>query len=311
MVHFTALLSIAVLLGLSSASLSEDAAKNQLGLTRVSPNPKVEPRSLFHKRCEGTCEECFGTGYTLCPGSSYYCYLPGDTYYGLDSCTSTSSGSDTTYTSSAPEPTSTGTAGDSNFCTGAGATCVSCFGEGYLDCPDNYNCYNPNDPQYDTCPSDTSSGSGGSSSSCADQYGSGSLPCGSDSCYNPTEGDVCCADGYHCEDGYTCSSIVGKCCAPGSTNSGCSGSGSGGLLSSSSYTYSYTTSSYSFPSYTFATSTSGEDSFATATSTSATSTDTGVTQFASSSGARSGVETAAVKVASLVLAMFGAGMLML
>ncbi|KAI9874277.1 MAG: hypothetical protein M1823_007723, partial [Watsoniomyces obsoletus] len=81
---------------------------------------------------------------------------------------------------------------------------------------------------YGSCETSSGGGSSGSSSSCAELYGTGSIDCGTDSCYNPTEGDVCCgADGYHCEDGETCSTNVGYCCSPGSTSSGCSGGGSG------------------------------------------------------------------------------------
>ncbi|ETN36854.1 uncharacterized protein HMPREF1541_07841 [Cyphellophora europaea CBS 101466] len=161
MVHFNTVLAVSSLLALSSA-LSRVPTGN-------SP-PQLVARSLEERdTCSGTCAQCFGSGYTLCPSSSIFCYKPGDADYGLDSCPySSSSGSDSasastdTYTSS--YPTSTGSAGDSDFCSEKGATCVGCFGAGYLDCGDDVHCYNPNDPQYDTCP-DGSTPTGGSSSS--------------------------------------------------------------------------------------------------------------------------------------------------
>ncbi|KIX01592.1 uncharacterized protein Z518_09318 [Rhinocladiella mackenziei CBS 650.93] len=269
---------------LASAQEPEDAIIKGLtpGRTRLPTSTnKLMSRSL-DKRCTGSCEECFGDGYTLCPDSSIYCYLPGDSYYGLDSCPGSST---TDYTSSAAAstPTSTSSSGVDDICYETGATCTSCFGPTYLECPDGYHCYDPNDPLYDTCPDDddtdtSSSGdsSDSSSTTCADIYGAGSVPCGDDSCYNPDEGDVCCADGYHCEGGYTCSTIVGKCCAPGSTSSSCSSSDTDSGLSSS-YTLTSDISS--------ATSSSGlvysTDALVTtsATETSSTSSSTSVSQF--------------------------------
>jgi len=154
MVQLTTFLYLSALIILSSAKESDDAVKKQLGLTKVPAKAKVEPRSL-RERCQGTCVECFGDGYILCPGSDFNCYLPGDVDYGLTSCPSSSSSDYTSsYTSSAPQSTFTGSQSISDFCNEAGATCQSCFGEGYISCPDNLYCYNPNDPEYDTCPSD-------------------------------------------------------------------------------------------------------------------------------------------------------------
>ena len=222
MVQLTTFLSLSTLL--LAAFAQEDALKKPSpagGLSRTG-RPGVSRRDIsdnpLSKRCSGSCAECFGSGYTLCPGSTLFCYLPGDSSYGIDSCTGHSGSGSGTTTASAAGSTSTGSAGNSDYCSGAYATCVSCFGAGYLDCGDGINCYNPSDPNYDTCPAGTTSGGSGSSSSCASQYGSGSVPCGSDSCYNPTEGDICCQNGYHCEGGYTCSANVGKCCAPVSTH---------------------------------------------------------------------------------------------
>ncbi|KAK5048369.1 hypothetical protein LTR84_006039 [Exophiala bonariae] len=278
MLFTKAALTVSSLILLVAAQEPDDAfyrsLKPSFGRTPTTTSRLLKTRDL-DKRCTGSCEECFGDGYTLCPGSSIYCYLPGDSSYGLDSCSSDYS-SDSTSTASAPASTSTAY-GTDELCYQTGATCTSCFGPTYLDCPDGYHCYDPNDPLYDTCPEDDDSSdttSSGSGSTCADVYGSGSIPCGDDSCYNPGDGDVCCDDGYHCEDGYTCSSISGKCCAPGSTSSSCSGSGSG-LLSSSSIGATRTTSSSGL---TFNTGTA-------TTSTRSTGTSTGVSQFANGAGA--------------------------
>jgi len=122
---------------------------------------------------------------------------------------------------------------------------VSCFGPTYIDCPDGYHCYDPTDPNYDTCPDDTSS-SGGSSSggssggttttaSCAAQWGEGNIPCGTDGCYDPTIGESCCSGGFYCDAGYSCSSTLGKC------------SYDGGSLSGSTSSYSYSSYSYATP----------------------------------------------------------------
>jgi len=124
-------------------------------------------------------------------------------------------------------------------CSGPDVTCVSCFGAGYTYCPDGITCYDPSDPT-SSCTAGSGGGSG-TSDSCAEQYGAGSVSCGTGYCYNPTEGDVCCSDGCkccfhishdfefirtergqlsltlslaHCEGGDYCASTPGKCCIP-------------------------------------------------------------------------------------------------
>ncbi len=190
---------------------AQDANAGSKGLSPGrgrTPNPtstKLMFKRDLTKRCTGTCEECFGSGYELCPGSSIFCYLPGDASYGLDSCTGGSSSSDTTPTASASAPASTSTSGSTgidDLCYQTGATCQSCFGATYIECPDGYHCYDPADPQYSTCPDD-STGSGGTGSggtnttveSCAEKWGAGNIPCAPDGCYDPTIGESCCADG--------------------------------------------------------------------------------------------------------------------
>ncbi len=210
MLFTKAALCISSLILLTSAQEPEDAIVKGLtsGRTRTPiSTSKLMTRSL-DKRCSGSCEECFGSGYTLCPGSSIFCYLPGDDFYGIESCSTDSSDTGSSYTTSADASTSTSTSssGYDDICSQTGATCTSCFGSGYLECADGYHCYNPDDPQYDTCPDDStgssdsgSSGSSGSSnSSCADTYGAGNIACGTDSCYNPEDGEVCCQDGCEC-----------------------------------------------------------------------------------------------------------------
>jgi hypothetical protein len=116
---------------------------------RKTPTASVRARSLLSglsprqiDSCTGSCVTCFGSGYLECPNSDYWCYLPGDSLYGLDTCPSESdTGSSTD--SSPSSPTTTGSAGDSDTCYGTYATCVSCFGAGYLDCGNGVDCYNP------------------------------------------------------------------------------------------------------------------------------------------------------------------------
>lgn len=209
MLFTKAALCLSSLVLLASAQEADDAILKgmEVGRTRIPTSAnRLMTRSL-DKRCTGSCSECFGAGYTLCPGSSIFCYLPGDSYYGIDSCSSSSSGSGSdsgtgTATASASAPTST--SGTTDICSKVGATCTSCFGSGYMECADGYHCYNPNDPEYDTCPDNSTTSSGGGSggttdSSCAAKWGAGNVACGSTGCYNPNAGEVCCEDGckYH------------------------------------------------------------------------------------------------------------------
>lgn len=132
MVQLSTILAVASFLALSSAQQRKSREGPSDGLSR-SLNKEAasfSSRSLTKRQsCSGSCASCFGSGYTECPGSSIYCYLPGDSSYGLDSCPGQGSGSGSGSTA-APVPTTTGTAGNSDFCSGKGATCVSCFGPG-------------------------------------------------------------------------------------------------------------------------------------------------------------------------------------
>lgn len=125
--------------------------------------------SELTKRCIGDCVTCFGPTYQPCPGSDYYCYSPGDSSYGIESCTTPES-SDSSPSSSSPPSDTTGYS-DYNitytdWCDNG--DCKSCFGSTYVQCPgDNINCYDPANATT-TCPDFASGGSssgGGVSSS--------------------------------------------------------------------------------------------------------------------------------------------------
>ena len=164
--------------------------------------------------CRGSCEYCFGSGYTLCPSSTITCYKPGDSNYGLESCPygsgGGSSGSATTTRASViSSAVSSATGADytiPSLCSNGGSNCASCFGSGYIPCDgDPKNCHKPSDPD-SVCPgqgSGSSSGSGSVSGSgsgsngdgCSRTYGSSYVPCGNSDCYAPSLGETCCQDG--------------------------------------------------------------------------------------------------------------------
>lgn len=165
-----------------------------LCLTASAAEPDQSPSNILRrstielqKRCVGDCVSCFGDGYTECPGSSYYCYKPGDTYYGLESCSSTGSGSSDSGSSASAAPTSDSSPSSSGsggfnysipeFCSSGGGDCKTCFGSTYVKCPnDDFWCYDPNNSTT-TCPSDDNGGGGSSA-------GSGSSVSGSSSIYS-------------------------------------------------------------------------------------------------------------------------------
>ncbi|EXJ78267.1 hypothetical protein A1O3_09428 [Capronia epimyces CBS 606.96] len=116
-------LGSAPLVLLVSAQEPVDAVHHPL-IPALSKVPAVTtnlmPRSL-DKRCSGSCEECFGTGYILCPDSSLYCYLPGDSYYGLDSCpgssdSSASAGATSAASATVPAASATSISGIDDIC---------------------------------------------------------------------------------------------------------------------------------------------------------------------------------------------------
>ncbi|KAL1855582.1 hypothetical protein Plec18170_004303 [Paecilomyces lecythidis] len=87
----------------------------------------------------------------------------------------------------------------SDYCSGPGVTCQSCFGSGYIQCPgDSFTCYKPGDPEYGSCSEGDSEGSDSSSSgsdgdtttspeyvpsSTSSSYSPASSSSGSDYCY--------------------------------------------------------------------------------------------------------------------------------
>jgi hypothetical protein len=127
----------------------------------------------------GGCAACFGDGYQDCPDSSLYCYKPGDSLHGLDSCTS-----DTGSPTSSTTPDSSPSSADFNttstdFCDSGDFDCKRCFGQTYTPCPDssqsastNY-CYDPNNST-SICPDGTTSGEGPGSSGTGSSLSSGS-----------------------------------------------------------------------------------------------------------------------------------------
>ena len=142
MVQLTTILAVSSLLVFASADRKDKQQPDGLSRIPVPAPPAIKPRSLAERQtCSGSCSTCFGSGYILCPSSTLYCYLPGDATYGIDSCTGSSSGG--SGSTAAAAPTTTGSAGNADICNGKGATCVSCFGPGYLQCADGINCYNP------------------------------------------------------------------------------------------------------------------------------------------------------------------------
>lgn len=160
-----------------------------LCLTASAAGPDQSPSNILRrstielqKRCVGDCVSCFGDGYTECPGSSYYCYKPGDTYYGLESCSSTGSGSSDSGSSASAAPTSDSSSSSSSsggfdysipeFCSSGGGDCKTCFGSTYVKCPnDDFWCYDPNNSTT-TCPSDDNGGGGSSAGSGSSASGS-------------------------------------------------------------------------------------------------------------------------------------------
>ncbi|CRG86367.1 hypothetical protein PISL3812_03373 [Talaromyces islandicus] len=137
-----------------------------------------------------------------------------------------------------------GSAGDSDYCSGVGATCESCFGPGYIECSDGYTCYDPSDSTTSCDDSTGSSGSDGSgsdgsdsdgsdgsdgSSSGSDGSGSGSGGGDTDYCYGKSCSS-CFGPGYiECSDGTSCydPSDSSTYCPSDGTSSGSDGSDSG------------------------------------------------------------------------------------
>jgi hypothetical protein len=128
-------------------------------------------------------------GYQDCPNSSLYCYLPGDSLVGIESCYA-SSGSDSTDTSTTPSSTDSSVP-TTDTCENGGLSCAYCFGEGNIACPqsDGY-CYDPS-----ICPEDVGSESGSSSGSASSETDSAAASGTSSPTTDDTESSVTPASG--------------------------------------------------------------------------------------------------------------------
>lgn len=175
-----------------------------------------------------------------------------------------------------------GSAGGSNFCSGVGATCATCFGPGYVQCPDGIYCYNPSVPGSD-CTTSSGSGSGlgydlGSGfdicydhPTCASCFGSGYIKCPgvSDTCYNPNDPTSVCSYSSGSGSGSVSGSGSGSGLGSGSESTATTpygtaptsgselGSGSSGILGPSS---DKTTTTSAAPIHTSSTPSSGSSS---------------------------------------------------
>lgn len=256
--------------------------------------PSTSKRDLTQRQsCQGTCEECFGSGYMECPDSNYYCYKPGDPTYGLDSCKSGS------------------TTGGS----GSGVTCEATYGANYRECPgfSNY----PNSCYDSTLSSGTEAcyGDGTTTdyctegSSCSTCFGSGYQTCQDDSgyCYQPGNATSCCPS--------TCDAAGAA--AGGSASSGSSSAASASTSSrySVSSTASYSSASSSSLSATQMTSQATMTMFSSSPATSSGTVATGAlggddsttsaTPSVEQQTGASGAESLAAPLAAIVLPVLG------
>ena len=84
-----------------------------------------------------SCEECFGDGYELCPGSSSVCWNPDDPEIGCEGSISDDPLPDDSDDIDMP--------GETEWCTGN--SCAECFGSGWELCPGStMMCWNPDIP---------------------------------------------------------------------------------------------------------------------------------------------------------------------
>lgn len=170
----------------SSSSICFKPGDSLHGEETCSESSTTTPTVPITDYCsDGSCEQCFGTGSTECPGSTSQCYTPGDSLSGIESCSSSgSSSSDTTPSSSSDLPTSSAVSDSSStsgsnitstdFCDNGGFDCKRCFGNSFIPCPEaptSY-CYDPNNST--TVCSDGTSPAGSSDSSSGTVYTSGS-----------------------------------------------------------------------------------------------------------------------------------------
>lgn len=166
----------------SSSSICFKPGDSQHGEETCSSSGTTIPTVPSLDYCsDGSCEMCFGSGSTECPGSMSQCYTPGDSKSGIESCSSSSSDSSGTTPSSSSDSPAPSTGLDSSsaagsnitttdFCDNGNFDCKRCFGNTYIPCPDapNSYCYDPNNST-SICPDGTSpAGSSDSSSESGD-----------------------------------------------------------------------------------------------------------------------------------------------
>ncbi|GAB7326650.1 hypothetical protein MBLNU13_g10614t1 [Cladosporium sp. NU13] len=211
----------------------------------------IEKRELdtfsLHKRCVGSCSECFGAGYQECASSSSICFKPGDPQHGEETCSSSG-----TADSTVP------TAPIIDYC--AQGDCEACFGAGSTECPGSTSqCYIPGDSKSGIESCSSSSGSDSSGTTPSSSSDSPAPSTGSDSSSisgsNITTTDFCddgsldckrcfgstfipCADApdSYCYDPNNSTSICPDGTSPGGSSGSSSGSGSVAGFGSSTYT---------------------------------------------------------------------------
>ena len=182
--------SLLILLYLTTATLAHPNSNLQsLHLTTL--NKRSTTLFDLHKRCYGSCEECFGSGYQECSSSSSLCFKPNDPQHGEETCSS----SGTINLPSVPT---------FDFC--AQGDCESCFGAGFQHCPGSTSqCYKPGDTVsgLETCHSsgsESSSGSGtGTGTTTAPPTTNSDSTSTSSSGSNITDVDFCDNGGFDCK----------------------------------------------------------------------------------------------------------------
>lgn len=182
-----------VLLSLTVATFAHP--DHGLQSLRLNTIERREPTFNLHKRCFGSCEECFGQGYQECASSSSLCFKPGDPQHGEESCSSSGTTVPTTPTI--------------DYC--STGSCEACFGAGSTECPGSTSqCYTPGDSKsgIESCSSSGSDSSGTTPSSSSDSpvpsaSSDSSITSGSDSSTtsgsNITSTDFCDNGGFDCK----------------------------------------------------------------------------------------------------------------
>jgi hypothetical protein len=144
----------------------------------------------LHKRCYGSCEECFGQGYQECASSLSLCFKPGDPQHGEEACSSSGTTDSTVPTTPIID-----------YC--AQGDCALCFGAGATECPGSTSqCYMPGDSEsgIESCSSSDSDSSGTKPSASSDlPTPSASSDSSSTSGSNITNTEFCDNGGFDCK----------------------------------------------------------------------------------------------------------------